>query len=62
MELRITRVGCLAVHLMPTYRGKKLENAVARIVRDGPRNKFERAAVERANAEDLRDAKIRGSK
>jgi len=49
---RLTRAGCLAVHLMPTYRGVKLENAVKRIVKNGPRDKFEQGAVLHANQLD----------
>lgn len=52
-ELRITRAGCLAVHLMPEYHGRKLSNAVKRIMASGPRDKYERAAVAKANADDL---------
>ena len=57
--LRLTRVGCLAVHLMPTYTGATLTKAVKRIVRCGPRGKFERDAVQRANLEHSPDPKIR---
>lgn len=59
MDLQITRAGCLAVHLMPKYHGRKLSNAVKRIMESGPRDEYEREAVEKANAENLPSAKIR---
>lgn len=50
MELVITRAGCLAVHLMPKYHGRKLENAVKRIMEHGPSDKYEQEATFKANA------------
>ena len=56
MNLRITRRGCLAVHLMPKYHGARLENAVERIARYGDcRNEHEREAMRLANGEISRD-------
>ena len=58
LKLRLTRKGCLAVHLMPKYTGKKLEDAIERIMRRGPRNKHEIQAVWLANAEEFSDKLI----
>lgn len=52
---RINRRGCLAVHLMPKYHGIKLENAVERIEKHGPRDKYEQGAVLAANEDDCGD-------
>ena len=58
-SLRITRIGCLAFHLMPEYHGAALERAVKRIVEQGPRDKYEREAVRLANLDDVPDEKIK---
>jgi hypothetical protein len=50
--MRITRTGCLAVHLMPRYHGRSLAIAVVRIVANGPRDEQDREAVRLANADD----------
>ena len=55
---RITRAGCLAVHLRTQYRGDQLVRAVERIVRDGPTTKHEREAVRLANLEKMDDPVI----
>lgn len=55
--LRITRLGCLAVHLMP-FDGD-LYAAVERIVKDGPKDEREREAVRLANAKEMPDPKFR---
>lgn len=53
-DFKLTRRGCLAVHLMPKYHGKRLENAVERIATTGDcRNKTEVSAMGLANAEKL---------
>jgi hypothetical protein len=56
--IRVTRAGCLAVHLMPDYHGRKLSEAVKRIMKSGPRTEFELQAVRKANAETLPDPPI----
>jgi len=56
---QITRAGCLAVHLMPEYHGRKLQNAVSRIAAHGPKNEFERRAVRMANGEIAEGPKFR---
>lgn len=58
---RITRAGCLAVHLMPEYSDKKLQDAVKRIMERGPHGKFEREAVRKANLNDCQDPLIKDS-
>lgn len=58
-EIRITRAGALAVHLMPWREKESLENAVKRIMRDGPTGKREVSAVAMANAEESPDPKIK---
>lgn len=58
-SMRISRLGCLAVHLMPTYHGRTLASAVRRIAASGPKNKFEQSAVLMANRDDCgTDAKL----
>lgn len=57
-SIQITRAGCLAVHLMPTYTGRRLSNAVKFIMAHGPRNDVELEAVNKANAETLPDKQI----
>lgn len=52
-QIRITRLGCLAVHLMPEYHGRRLDNAVKRIAKSGPANAHEARAVAMANADVL---------
>lgn len=56
--IRITRRGCLAVHLMPRYHGDELEEAVERIMRSGPRDEYERKAVKLANEDIVSDPPI----
>ena len=46
---RLARIGALAVHLMDTYHGRALRAAVNRIVRNGPKNKWEQDCVRCAN-------------
>ncbi len=60
-EYRLTRAGCLAVHLMGTgqvYHGKRLEMAVKRIMERGPDGPYERHAVRLANEDDVDDPLI----
>lgn len=52
-ELYITRAGCLAVHLMPKYHGRQLENAVTRIMERGPKDKYEQSAALKANTDNV---------
>jgi hypothetical protein len=57
-SIHITRAGCLAVHLMPDYHGRRLTEAVKRIMKSGPRTEGELQAVRKANAEKLSDPPI----
>lgn len=59
--LKITRLGCLAVHLMPKYQGRKLEAAVKRIAAKGPADEYEREAVVKANGESVSGPKFKTS-
>ena len=55
-ELRFTRRGFLAVHLMAEYHGKKLERAVERISGVGKcRNRLETDAMREANEAEFPD-------
>jgi hypothetical protein len=55
---RLTRKGVLMVELMPRYHGQPLNRAVNRIMSGKAKDKFERCAVEVANAEPMDDPLI----